>query len=299
MRVKPKAVHVRPIAVRAGSEAVRAGSKATCAGPVVSRVRPGPRGLGVVAGLAATATVVAACGSVHTGDLKQQAAAVKRHAAAPKAAAAPAIPPQRTLDCAAQLKCVALTFDDGPGPYTAHLLDVLKAAGARATFFMLGENVGAHRAEVRRMVMEGHQIGNHTWSHPQLTGLSSDAVRSEVGRTQKAITDASGGVAPMIFRPPYGATNARVGKAVGMPEIVWDVDSMDWRYRNVARNVRVGTKDPKKGNVVLFHDIHKTTVQAIPRVLAGLKKRGFTFVTVGELTEGRRLAAGHTFPAWS
>ncbi|MEV5568575.1 polysaccharide deacetylase family protein [Spirillospora sp. NPDC052269] len=246
-----------------------------------------------VAGFMAGA--VAACGSVHTGELRQHAVLGKR---APAPNPAPAAPPPRNIDCA-QLKCVALTFDDGPGPYTAHLLDVLKGAGARATFFMLGQNVGGHRAEVRRMVLEGHQLGNHSWSHPQLTGLSSKAVRSQVQRTQKAIYDASGGVTPTLFRPPYGATNARVGKAIGMPEIVWDVDSLDWRYRSVARNIRVGTREPKKGDVVLFHDIHKTTVQAIPRVLAGLKKRGFTFVTVGELTAGRRLAAGHTFPAWS
>ncbi|WP_084337904.1 polysaccharide deacetylase family protein [Actinomadura oligospora] len=247
---------------------------------------------GLTAGLMTAAT---ACGSVPSADLKQQAA-VRRHAPAPSPK--PTAPPPRTIDCA-HLKCVALTFDDGPGPYTAHLLDVLRGAGARATFFMLGENVGAHRAEVRRMVLEGHQLGNHTWSHPVLTELSSGAVRSEVRRTQKAIRDASGGVTPTLFRPPYGATNARVGRAVGMPEIVWDVDSLDWRYHDVARNVRVGTREPGKGSVVLFHDIHRTTVQAIPRVLAGLKKRGFTFVTVGELTAGRRLAAGRTFPAWS
>ncbi|MCP2336574.1 polysaccharide deacetylase family protein [Actinomadura rupiterrae] len=249
---------------------------------------------GAMVGLAAA--VIAACGSVHAGDLRQQAAAVKKRAPAPSPTPTP--PPQRTMDCA-HLNCVALTFDDGPGPYTAHLLDVLKAAGARATFFMLGENVGEYKADVRRMALEGHQLGNHTWSHPELPSLSTDAVRSQVRRTQKAIYDASGGVTPTLFRPPYGATNARVGKAVGMPEIVWDVDSMDWRYPNVARNVRVGTREPKKGSIVLFHDIHKTTVDAIPRVLAGLQKRGFTFVTVGELTENQSLAAGRTFPNWS
>ncbi|WP_235834146.1 polysaccharide deacetylase family protein [Actinomadura logoneensis] len=250
---------------------------------------------GALAGLT-MAMLGAACGSVHSGQLKQQAAAVKKPAAAPSPA--PTTPAPRAINCE-QVKCVALTFDDGPGPYTAHLLDVLRDAGARATFFMLGENVGAHKAEVRRMVLEGHQLGNHTWSHPQLTGLSNAAVRSQVQRTEKAITEASGGVAPTLFRPPYGATNARVAKAVGMPQIVWDVDSLDWRYRDVARNVRVGTRQPKKGNIVLFHDIHKTTVDAVPRVLAGLKKRGFTFVTVGELTAGRQLAVGRPFPAWS
>lgn len=206
----------------------------------------------------------------------------------------PTPPPPRNIDCD-RVKCVALTFDDGPGPYTAGLLDTLKKEGVRATFFMLGENVGGHRDVVRRMALEGHELADHSWSHPQLTTLSSAEVRSQIERTQKVIKEASGGVEPTLVRPPYGSTNERVGRAVGMPLILWSVDTLDWRYRNVARDVRVGVKEPESGGIILFHDIHKTSVEAIPQVVDGLKKRGFTFVTVSELFQDRELKPGVTY----
>ncbi|WP_141578076.1 polysaccharide deacetylase family protein [Actinomadura sp. WMMA1423] len=206
---------------------------------------------------------------------------------------APAPPPPRKIDCD-RVKCVALTFDDGPGEYTTRLLDTLKKNGVRATFFMLGENVGAHRAVVRRMVLDGQEVANHTWSHPDLTTLSSAEVRSQIQRTQKAVKDASG-VAPTLVRPPYGSVNKRVERAVGMPLILWSVDTLDWRYRDVARDTRVGVKEPKTGGIVLFHDIHKPSVDSIPKVVDGLRRRGFTFVTVSELLMGRRLVPGESY----
>ncbi|MFI6748960.1 polysaccharide deacetylase family protein [Actinomadura luteofluorescens] len=205
----------------------------------------------------------------------------------------PAPPPPRKIDCD-RVKCVALTFDDGPGPYTARLLDTLRRNGVRATFFMLGENVGAHRDLVRRMALEGQEVANHTWSHPDLTTLSSAEVRSQIQRTQKAVKDASG-VAPTLVRPPYGSTNKRVEHAIGMPLVLWSVDTLDWRYRDVARDTRVGVKEPKSGGIVLFHDIHKPSVDSIPKVVDGLRKRGFTFVTVSELFTGRRLTPGTSY----
>jgi peptidoglycan/xylan/chitin deacetylase (PgdA/CDA1 family) len=205
----------------------------------------------------------------------------------------PTPPPPRKIDCD-RVKCVALTFDDGPGPYTARLLDTLKKHGARATFFMLGENVGAHRDIVRRMALEGQEVANHSWSHPNLTTLSSAEVRSEIQRTQKAVKDASG-VAPTLVRPPYGSTNKRVEHAIGMPLVLWSVDTLDWRYRDAARDTRVGVKEPKTGGIVLFHDIHKPSVDSIPKVVDGLRERGFTFVTVSELFTGRRLVPGASY----
>ncbi|MFI0451119.1 polysaccharide deacetylase family protein [Actinomadura sp. 6N118] len=191
-------------------------------------------------------------------------------------------------------RCVALTFDDGPGEYTARLLDGLKAAGAYATFFMLGQNIMGNEALLKRMVQEGHEVANHSWSHPQMTKLSSGAVRWEVQRTNDAIQAASG-VRPTMFRPPYGATDARVGRAVAMPQILWSVDSLDWQHRSVSTNIRIGTSEPKTGGIVLFHDIHKASVDAIPHVLSGLKRRGFTFVTVSQLFQGHKLKPGHQY----
>ena len=220
----------------------------------------------------------------------QNAALGKKASATP----APKPPPPRKIDCD-RTRCVALTFDDGPGPYTAGLLDTLKKKGVRATFFMLGENVGSHRDVVRRMALEGHELANHSWSHPQLTGMSSAGVRSQIQRTQKVISDASGGVRPTLMRPPYGATNKRVGRDIGMPLILWSVDTLDWRYHNVARDTRVGVKEAKRGGIILFHDIHKTSVESIPNVVDGLQKRGFTLVTVSELFQGQPLKPGVTY----
>lgn len=237
--------------------------------------------------------LVAGCG--HAGERRARTAgqqATLSHR--PQAAPPPAPPPPRKIDCD-RVACVALTFDDGPGPYTAGLLDTLKKEGVRATFFMLGENVGAHRGVVRRMALEGHELADHSWSHPQLTSLSSAEVRSQIQRTQQAIAEASGGVRPTLMRPPYGATDRRVGRAIGMPLILWSVDTLDWRYHDVARNIRVGTREPKRGGIILFHDIHKTSVQAVPKVVEGLKKRGFTLVTVSELLQGRTLKPGETY----
>ncbi|WP_308286867.1 polysaccharide deacetylase family protein [Actinomadura parmotrematis] len=226
----------------------------------------------------------------------QQAAVAKRRADTPTPTPTPSPPPPRDIDCA-KVKCLALTFDDGPGEYTERLLKTLQDEGVRATFFMLGENVHHYRDLVRRMALDGQELANHSWSHPQLTGLTSSAVRSQVRRTQNAIKEAAG-VTPALFRPPYGATDKRVGKAVGMPEIVWSVDTLDWRYRSVSRARRVGVKEPKRNGVVLFHDIHESTVDAMPAVVDGLKRRGFTLVTVSELYRGTPLKAGRLYPKW-
>ena len=252
--------------------------------------------------LALGLAVAAGCGVTGNGDGggdgdRRQAADTRQHVALKKRLAppaGPAAPPaMRRIDCA-RARCVALTYDDGPGEHTGRLLDMLRASGARATFFMLGENVRGHAHLVRRMVYEGHEVANHTWSHRDLTGLSGSAVRSEITRTQRAIQEASG-VAPKVFRPPYGATDARVARAVGMPQIMWSVDSRDWLHRDIARNIRAGVKEPKPGGVVLFHDIHQTTVKAMPEILAGLRKRGFTLVTVSELFQSKTLRPGSRY----
>ncbi|MFG2005814.1 polysaccharide deacetylase family protein [Spirillospora sp. NPDC048911] len=221
---------------------------------------------------------------------KREAQVARRQAAIKTVTPTPTVPP---VDCM-KAKCVALTFDDGPGEYTARLLDDLKKAGAHATFFMLGQNIKGNEALLKRMVQEGHEVANHSWSHPQLTGLSSSAVRSEVQRTNQAIQAASG-VRPTMFRPPYGATNGRVGRAVAMPQIMWSVDTLDWQHHSVSTNIRIGTREPQAGGIVLYHDIHEASVEAIPQVLSGLKRRGFTFVTVSEIFRGQQLKPGHEY----
>jgi peptidoglycan/xylan/chitin deacetylase (PgdA/CDA1 family) len=186
---------------------------------------------------------------------------------------------------------VALTFDDGPGRYTDALLRSLAAYRARATFFVVGQNVAAYPGIVRRTYAAGHEIGSHTWSHPDLTKLPAASVRSQFARTDKAIKRAIG-IRPELVRPPYGAFNATVRRQAKRPVVMWSVDTLDWRFRNSAKVARKAIKSVRPGSVILFHDIHPSTVRAIPRVLKSLSKRGYRFVTVSQLFGGKP-------PRWS
>ncbi len=180
---------------------------------------------------------------------------------------------------------VALTFDDGPGPYTAELLDTLDSYGARATFFDVGENVVARPELVRRQAGAGHEIGNHSWSHPRLTGLGAERLREEIDRTSAAIGEVTG-TAPRLLRPPFGEHDERVREAAGMPLIMWSVDPEDWRVRDTAHVTRAVLDRVRPGDVVLMHDIQRTTVAAVPEILRVLSGRGYRFVTVSELYAG-------------
>ncbi|QFG27410.1 polysaccharide deacetylase family protein [Actinomadura sp. WMMB 499] len=201
--------------------------------------------------------------------------------------------PSRDVDCERD-KCVALTFDDGPGPHTPRLLDALDRAEARATFFVQGEYVSDHPGVTRRMAAEGHEIGNHTWDHAELTTLSRGEIRKQIRRTQRAVRDAAG-VEPTMMRPPYRALDASVVDAVGMPVVLWSVDSRDWSHDDVARKVKEGVRDAERGDILLYHDVHGSTVKAMPEIVDGLQRRGFTLVTVSELLEDERLEAGETY----
>ena len=197
------------------------------------------------------------------------------------------------MDCA-KSKCLALTFDDGPGPYTARLLEILKRHFARATFFVVGRNAAAYPRLLRRMAAENHEIGNHTYDHADLVKLSAAGIHSEVRRTQQVVHQAIGRW-PTIMRPPYGAINPRVNQAIGLPEIMWKGDTLDWLHRDSGRVRRSVLKLARRNAVILVHDIRKTTVAAMPATLNGLIRRGYTLVTVSELFGGRRLLPGHVY----
>ncbi|WP_026119111.1 polysaccharide deacetylase family protein [Nocardiopsis ganjiahuensis] len=186
-----------------------------------------------------------------------------------------------TLDCQ-RLKCVALTFDDGPGEHTEELLDTLGEYDAKATFYILGSLVSEFPEVVERTHAEGHEMGNHTWKHDDLTTLSADGVTKDLERTDKAIAEVTG-QAPPTLRPPYGALNGDVRKATPHPIILWDVDTMDWQSRDTAAVAGHALDETVPGSVVLFHDIHKSSVDAIPAVLEGLHAQGYHFVTVSDL----------------
>ncbi len=182
---------------------------------------------------------------------------------------------------------IAMTFDDGPHPkYTPQLLDELKKRGLKATFFLVGQNVAEYPEIVKRMVDEGHEVANHSWSHPTLTKLGADGFRKQIQDTNDAITKACG-VTPTVMRPPYGATSAILNKRLydtyGLKVIIWSVDPLDWKYRNANRVFNNIVQNTKPGDIVLAHDIHATTVAAMPETFDALTAKGFKFVTVSEL----------------
>jgi peptidoglycan-N-acetylglucosamine deacetylase len=182
---------------------------------------------------------------------------------------------------------IAMTFDDGPSPETTpRLLDILKQRNIKATFFMIGQNAERNPAIVKRILAEGHEIGNHSWTHPQLSKLSDDRVTEEINKTQNAIKDASGYI-PVLLRPPYGAITARqkewIEKQFGLSVIIWSVDPFDWKRPGASVIEQRILAGARPGAIVLSHDIHKQTVDAMPATLDALAAKGFKFVTVSQL----------------
>ena len=182
---------------------------------------------------------------------------------------------------------IAMTFDDGPSAtLTPKLLDILAAHHIKATFFVLGEMVAEHPEILARAAGEGHEIASHSWSHPNLAKMSQEGVRSQLQRTDDEIKTAAG-QRPTLFRPPYGSITERQKRWIhdefGYDIILWDVDPLDWRRPGpaVVRN-RI-LKETRPGSIVLSHDIHPGTIEAMPSTFDELEAKGFKFVTVSEL----------------
>lgn len=178
---------------------------------------------------------------------------------------------------------VALTFDDGPHKtWTSAKLDTLKEKGVVATFFMIGNQVIAYPDVVKRIYAEGHELGNHTWDHAQLTRLDGPAIKDELDQTEAAIKNAAGQDAP-VFRPPYGAYNSTVEQVSPLPIILWSVDPDDWRDRDTGIVTDRVVSATKAGDIVLMHDIYETTENAVPVIIDKLRAKGLCFVTVSQL----------------
>jgi peptidoglycan-N-acetylglucosamine deacetylase len=182
---------------------------------------------------------------------------------------------------------IALTFDDGPHPQnTPRLLDMLRARNVKATFYVIGRNVNMHPGVLRRTVAEGHEIGNHSHTHRLLSKLGDSELREEMSLCRDAISRAAG-VRPRTMRPPYGGLLQRQRQLVmdefGYPTILWSVDPLDWKRPGpsvVTSRILAGTSS---GGIVLAHDLHAQTVDAMPATIDGLLRRGFKFVTVSQL----------------
>jgi peptidoglycan/xylan/chitin deacetylase (PgdA/CDA1 family) len=228
------------------------------------------------------ALIVAAAEKPHA-----TAAPAREQAAPPEATPPPALPKISYGSCHVDGPYVAMTFDDGPSAEnTPRLLDILKERDIKATFFMIGENAARYPEIVKRVLAEGHEIGNHSWSHPLLSKMTDDEVRQQIQSTQDAIVQACG-YTPKLLRPPYGGFTTRqrrwANDIFGVKIIFWDVDPLDWKIHDSAHVKAVILKDTKPGSIILSHDIHKTTVDAMPETLDTLLANGFKFVTVSQL----------------
>jgi len=182
---------------------------------------------------------------------------------------------------------IAMTFDDGPHPQnTPRLLDILRARNVKATFYVIGRSVDLYPQIVRRTVAEGHEIGNHSHTHRLLSKLGDSELRQEMSRCHEAVGRAAG-VRMRTMRPPYGGLLQRQRELVhaefGYPTILWAVDPLDWKRPGpsvVTSRILSGTN---AGSIVLAHDLHAQTVDAMPATIDGLLRRGFKFVTVSQL----------------
>ncbi len=189
------------------------------------------------------------------------------------------------VDCA-KAKCVALTFDDGPGPYTDRLLQVLKDANAKATFFEIGNKVAANPDGAKRVVEAGMELGSHTWEHPNMTAIPPQDIPAQFSRASDAI-EAATGQRPKLVRTAGGLVNDQVlaeAKKQGLADINWDVIPFDWiNDSNIAATRYMLMTQIKPGSVVLFHDTYSSTVDLVYQFIPVLKANGYHLVTVSQL----------------
>lgn len=189
------------------------------------------------------------------------------------------------VDCR-KAKCVALTFDGGPSPTTPALLDILKRDHLHATFFVQGKgHIATYPKILRRIAEEGNEIGNHTWNHRILTRIDADDARQELARTQDAIERITG-TEPVLMRPPQGRTNrtvATICRELGLAQVLWSVTAKDYETTDSALITKRVLDQTHRDGIILLHDLHKGTVPAVPGIIAALRQRGYTIVTVSQL----------------
>ena len=181
---------------------------------------------------------------------------------------------------------LALTFDDGPGADTDRLLSVLEENNARATFFMVGTRVPQHPETIKRMKEIGCELGNHTAEHKNLKKLSDAEIKEAIQSVSDQVAEATDGSPITVTRPPYGAFDDHVKAAASSPLIMWSVDTLDWKTKNVESTIK-SVNSATDGDIILMHDIHKTSVEAAIKVIPQLVEKGYQLVTVSEMAEAR------------
>lgn len=211
--------------------------------------------------------------------------------------------PETFSSVSTQFPALALTFDDGPHPeHTPRLLDILRQYGVRATFFVVGSNVEKYPHIAQRIVSEGHQIGNHTMTHPNLVKLKRKKFDDEV-KEVNTIIEAYTGVRPTCIRPPYGSLDSKVEallhNAYGLNVVLWSVDPEDWKKPGVSEVTQRLIEGAKPGAILLAHDVHGQTIEAIAPAIAHLKAQGYRFGTIDQLLSLPPSPSGQTSPSAS
>ena len=194
---------------------------------------------------------------------------------------------------------VALTFDDGPSKHTNRLLDAFAAHGGKGTFFVVGNIIENRTEALKRMVAEGHQIAGHSWDHRQLTKLSSTDLTDQIMNTRAKIYDVTE-IDTTMIRPPYGSYNDEVKQVctdLGIVMVNWSLDTLDWKYKDAGKIYNTIMSDVKDGDIILCHDLHSTTVDAMERVIPALIEKGYQLVTVSELLSysDKTVSAGNVY----
>ena len=181
-------------------------------------------------------------------------------------------------------KFIALTFDDGPSTYTNELIEYLNKEGCNATFFILGNKVEIYQDLLNKSISYGNELGNHSFNHKWLTKLNIDEFKEQITKTQNIIKKYTG-YTPNIFRPTYGSVNNEMKKNTNLDIVLWNVDTMDWKYKNVEEIVKRATNNLKDSNIILMHDTKKRTVKAVKKIVPILKEKGYKCATISELKE--------------
>ena len=191
---------------------------------------------------------------------------------------------------------IALTFDDGPGAYTEDLLALLEEYDSRATFFVLGQQVKSFPTSIKKMKEIGCEIGNHTYAHKRLTELSEKDMKAQINKTNKAVKEVIGEGTKLV-RPTYGSVNSAVRKYVKYPLIMWSLDTEDWKLKDAAKISEAILTQVKDGDIILMHDIHDFTMEAMKTVIPELVEEGYQLVTVSELasTHGVSMKNGEKY----
>ncbi len=191
-------------------------------------------------------------------------------------------PTKRNLNKYKNKKLIALTFDDGPSNNTKYFIKELQKRDALVTFFVVGNRVKKYEDVLKKAYLMGNQIGSHTYSHKNLLYLNEEEITKEIEKTNEAIYNVIG-TKPTIIRVPYGNINKKIRSISNMNHILWNVDTLDWKYKNSNRVYKEIIKHAEDGNIILLHDIFKTSVNGVLKAIDELKKQGYEFVTIDEM----------------